>query len=98
MKYARLVDAYPQFAPNPICANHVWRCNPSEEFYRALGYKPVTECRCPDEAPDPGFRWEERWAESEDTILQSWVQVEIPADLELDPEEALKILLGGEEL
>lgn len=97
MRYAKLINNRPVYAPNPIHYGHVWRCNPPGEVYAGLGYKPVTETPYPSEEPQAGYRWEERWAETETAIVREWVQVEIPPDEEISAEEALEIILGGAE-
>ena len=35
MKYAKLIDGYPVYAPNPILHNGVWIGNPPGEIYEA---------------------------------------------------------------
>ena len=47
----------------------------------------------PGAAPE-GCRWQELWTENEAEIIQLWEAVPEP---ELSPEEALELLLGGEE-
>lgn len=95
MRYARLIDGVPSFAPNPIHDGTFWRANPPGEVYLAHGYKPVEYTEHQGEAPE-GYRWAERWSETETAILQSWEAVELPPEGDLDPAEAMDILLGGE--
>ncbi len=95
MKYAKLFDGCPQFAPNPVLSGVNWYGNAPAELYLALGYKPVTELPFPQQALSDGFRWEAFWSESENAITRDWIIVEIPPDEELDDSEALNILLGG---
>lgn len=40
MKYAKLINNYPAYAPNPILHNGLWYGNPPGEIYEAEGYKP----------------------------------------------------------
>ena len=94
MKYAKLIDGYPQYAPNPIHIGTRWRVNPPGEVYEAEGYKPVTYTPMP-EAPS-GYYYAETWTETEDAIVQGWELVEAP-EPELSADEALDILLGGAE-
>lgn len=77
MRYAKLIDSYPQYAPNPILHNGIWYGNPPSSVYEAEGYKPVVYADDPGEAP-VGYRWEETWAEEDGNIQQGWVLVEIP--------------------
>ena len=89
-KYAKLVNSYPSFAPNPILHNNNWIGNPSDEIYEAEGYKFVVYTNMP-EAPE-GYYYKENWTESENSIVQSWELVEIPPETEVDPYEAMQIL------
>ena len=98
MKYAKLINGCPQFAPNPIRAGENWVGNPSEAVCLAQGFKPVSETDYPAQTPPAGYRWQLRWTETESFILQSWELSEIPPEEELSAEEALTLLLGGEEL
>ena len=41
MKYAKLINNSPVYAPNPILHNGLWYGNPPGEIYEADGYKPV---------------------------------------------------------
>lgn len=84
MKYAKLINQYPQFAPNPIKHNGLWYGNPPGEIYEAEGYKPVRYTEPPGE-PDEGYQWVETWSEDEGNIQQGWVLVEVP----ITEEEAL---------
>lgn len=77
MKYAKLINNYPAFAPNPILVAGLWYGNPPGSVYEAEGYKPVQYTDPPGE-PDEGYQWQETWAETEDIILQGWKQIPIP--------------------
>lgn len=92
MIYAKLIDGYPQYAPNPILHDGSYIGNPPGEVYEAEGYKIVTLTPMP-EAPS-GYYYAETWTETEDAIVQSWELVEAP-EPELSADEALDILLGG---
>lgn len=83
MKQAKLINNYPQYAPNPIRVGRTWWCNPPGEIYEAEGYKPVTYTPMP-EAPS-GYYYQETWTETEDAIVQGWELVEVP----ISEEEAL---------
>lgn len=89
MRYAKLIDGYPSYAPNPIKHNGLWYGNPPPEIYLAEGYKPVTFTEPPE--TDIGYTAVEGWAETETEILQTWEIVEA----EVDPAEAMEILFGG---
>lgn len=77
MKYAKLINQYPQFAPNPILHAGLWYGNPPGEVYTAEGYKPVVYSDPPGDAPD-GYQWSEIWSEDDGNIQQGWVLVEVP--------------------
>jgi hypothetical protein len=84
MRYAKLINSFPTYAPNPILVDGNWIGNPPGEVYLAEGYKPVVYADDPGEAP-VGYRWEETWAEEDGNIQQGWVLVETP----ISEEEAL---------
>lgn len=84
MRYARLIDNYPQYAPNPILVGGNWIGNPPGSVYEAEGYKPVVYNDPPTE-PSQGYQWEETWSETDTEIVQGWVLVETP----ITDEEAL---------
>ena len=77
MRYAKLIDGRPVYAPNPILHNGLWFGNPPGSVYEADGYKPVQYTDPPGE-PDEGYQWVEKWVETETTILQGWEQVLVP--------------------
>lgn len=77
MKYAKLINSYPAYAPNPILHNGRWHGNPPGEVYEAEGYKPVVYSDFPGEAP-AGFQWVETWSEEDGNIQQGWVLEQIP--------------------
>ena len=84
MKYAKLINNYPQYAPNPIKHDGLCYGNPPTEVYLAEGYKPVRYTDPPTE-PREGYQWSETWSETETEIVQGWVLVEVP----ITDEEAL---------
>lgn len=84
MKYAKLINSYLQYAPNPILIEENWIGNPPDSVYEAEGYKSVVYTDQPNEAPD-GYYWGETWTENENIIQQGWELVEIP----ITDEEAL---------
>ena len=84
MKYAKLINYFPVYAPNPILHNGLWYGNPPGSVYEAEGYKPVVYSDPPTE-PGEGYQWSEVWSETDTEIVQGWVLVEVP----ITDEEAL---------
>lgn len=84
MKYAKLINNYLTYAPNPILHNGLWYGNPPGSVYEAEGYKPVVYSEPPRDAPS-GYQWNEAWGETDTEIVQGWVLVEVP----ITDEEAL---------
>lgn len=76
MRYAKLINNYPVYAPNPITINGSRIGNPPPEVYEAEGYKPVVYTNH-GEAPS-GYEWRETWTEEEGNIQQGWVLVDVP--------------------
>lgn len=95
MKYGRLTEGRLEQAPNPILDGSVLRGNAPAEIYARLGWLPVTETPFPAEAPESGYFWAQTWTRTDGGILRVWEQQALPQDAELDPDEALDILLGG---
>lgn len=95
MKYAKLINGFPAYAPNPILHDGLWYGNPPGEIYEAEGYKPVRYTDPPTE-PGEGYQWSETWSETDTEIVQGWVLVEQDSG-EIDDSEALNIILGGSE-
>lgn len=77
MKYAKLINNYPAYAPNPILHDGLWYGNPPGEIYEAEEYKPVRYTEPPTE-PTEGYQWSETWGETDTEIVQGWVLVEVP--------------------
>ncbi len=94
MKYAKLINNFPIYAPNPILHNGMIRYNPPGSVYEADGYKPATLTNQP-EPPGVG-RWIETWTETEDAIVQGWTWHEATDEDEISDTEALELLTGGE--
>lgn len=90
MKYAKLINNYPQYAPNPILHNGMIRYNPPGSVYEAEGYKPVSLTEPPETGI--GYTAVDGWAETETEIIQTWEIMEA----EVDPANAMEILFGGE--
>ena len=93
MNYAKLINGFPTYAPNPIKHNDLWYGNPPAETYAVEGYKPVQYT----EQPEPqGIGWlEETWTETDEVIVQGWSWHEATDEDEISDSEALNILAGG---
>ena len=99
MKYAKLINNYPLFAPNPITVGDRQIGNPPYDedgrnpTYEAEGYKKVVYTDEPE--TEPGYIAVPGWEETEKEIVQTWT---IEQDSgEIDDSEALNIILGGSE-
>ena len=90
MRYAKLIDNFPVYAPNPILIDGSYIGNPPGSVYEAEGYKPVRYTDSPE--TDIGYTAVEGWTENETEIVQTWEIVEA----EVDPANAMEILFGGE--
>lgn len=77
MKYAKLINDFPTYAPNPILHNGSYIGNPPGSVYEEQGYKPVVYSDPPGDAPD-GYQWVESWSEGDGNIVQGWVLEEVP--------------------
>lgn len=93
MKYAKLINNYPSFAPNPILHAGLWHGNPLAEVLEEEGYKPVRYTDTPE--PEPGYIAVPGWVETEEEIVQTWA-VEPEPD-EIDESRAYRIITGEEE-
>lgn len=94
MRYAKLVNDFPVYAPNPIVVDGVRIGNPPGEIYMGEGYKPV---QYTDQPEPQGVGWSvETWTETDEAIVQGWSWHEAGPEDEISPEEALDMLLGGE--
>lgn len=94
MRYARLINNYPSYAPNPITVSGTRYGNPPASLLLEQGYKPVSLTDHP-EPPGVG-RWVEAWSETDDAIVQGWVWHEATDEDEISDTEALELLTGGE--
>lgn len=91
MIYAKLIDGFPVYAPNPIIIDDRQIGNPPGEVYEAEGYKPVRYTDPPE--PEPGYIAVPGWNETAEAITQTWA-VEPEPD-EIDGERAAELMLGG---
>ena len=83
MKYAKLINAYPTYAPNPILHAGLWYGNAPGSVYEAEGYKPVRYTDPPE--TEPGFEAVPGWYDDGDEIREVWTVVQVP----ITDEEAL---------
>lgn len=96
MRYAKLINNYPSYAPRRMKIGSAWVYNPTDAQLLAEGYLPVVETD-PPEAPD-GYYYSLGWEEQDGQIVRVWVLEEMPPEPdELTPDEALDIILGGAE-
>lgn len=95
MSFAKLLNGYPFFAPNPVLAEGNYVGNPSAAVYLQQGYKPVVFTDRP-QAPEEGFVWAEVWTETESEIVLSWTLRAASEDEELSAEDLVSVLLGGD--
>lgn len=93
MRYAKLINSYPQYAPHRLHIGNAVVFNPTDEMLIDAGYLPVIESEPPE--PTEGCYYEPVYEEVDGQIVQSWVAVEIPTTDEIMTEEALDIILGG---
>ena len=90
MRYAKLINNSPVYAPNPILRNGSYIGNPPGSVYEEEGYKPVHFTDAPE--TDIGYEAVADWMETNTEIIQTWEIVEA----EVDPANAMEILFGGE--
>ena len=91
MRYAKLIDGFPNYAPNPILVDGVYIGNPPGEVYVKQGYKPVMYAPAPGPG-ESGYYWKEGWTETADEIQQTWTLEE---KTEYTDAEAMQYLFGG---
>lgn len=78
MKYAKLIEGRPVFAPNPIIVEGFLVGNPPADIYTAQGYKPVVVLD-QTEAQGDGY-FSETWEDNGTEIVQGWKWVTDPSD------------------
>lgn len=92
--YGKLIDGEFYGAPDKLNGDGVTVWNPPAEMYILQGWKPVVFTDFPDATPI-GYHYENEWTEDNDKIMQVWVLVESPD--EIDELEAYDIIFGGTE-
>ena len=83
MRYAKLINDYPSYAPRRMRIGSVVVYNPTDAQLPAEGFLPVIETPMPD--VDAQHYAAPHWAEQNNRIVQSWTVEEIP----ITEEEAL---------
>ena len=94
MRYAKLINNYPSYAPRRLLIGSVWVYNPTDAQLLAESYLPVIETDPP--VTDDQHYAVPHWTEKNGEIVQSWTVEEIPYDDTADKAEAYDILIGGE--
>ena len=74
----KIIDGVLTYPPHRIILNGIQIFNPTEEQLLSAGYKPITETPMPEEPAPEGQHYEASYADSGDTITQSWVLVDNP--------------------
>ena len=93
MRYAKLVNNYPSYAPRRLRVDNSWVYNPTEQQLLSDGYLPVVETEPP--VVEDGYYAVPHWEEVDGEIVQNWTVEEIPYDDTADKAEAYDILMGG---
>lgn len=83
MRYAKLINNYPSYAPRRLHIGSNWVYNPTSAQLLAEGYLPVIETAPP--VTDEQHYAAPHWTEQDGEIVQSWTVEEIP----ISDEEAL---------
>ena len=83
MRFAKLINDFPSYAPRRIRIGSAWVYNPTDAQLLAEGYLPVVET----DAPEADERQEAtpHWTIQNHQIVQSWTVEEVP----ISEEEAL---------
>lgn len=83
MRYAKLINNYPSYAPRRMKIGSVIVYNPTDAQLLEEGYHPVIETQAPE--TDAQHYAVPHWAIENNQIMQSWTVEEIP----ITDEEAL---------
>lgn len=76
MTYAKIENGTLTYPPHRIILNGMQIFNPTETQLMADGYKVITETAIPEDPAPEGQHYEAQYADSGDTITQSWVLVD----------------------
>lgn len=91
MRYAKLNNSYPQYAPHRLHIGNAVVFNPTDEMLISEGYLPVIETEPPE--PTEGCYYEPVYEEVDGQIVQEWDAVELPPEPdEVTPEEIVDAL------
>ena len=82
MRYAKLINNFPSYAPRRLRLADVWVYNPTDAQLLAEGYLPVIETEPPE--TDTQHYAEPHWTERDGSIVQTWEVAEIPGSDEAD--------------
>ena len=72
----KLIDGNITYPPHRIVLGGMQIFNPTETQLMAAGYKTITETTFPEDPSPDGQHYEAQYADSGDTITQSWVLVD----------------------
>ena len=90
--YGKLIEGNLQIAPKKLNGDGVVVYNPPSEMYITQGWKPVEYTEQPDDPP-AGYYYESGWEEQTNAIIQTWILMPLPDDI--DESEAYDIIFGG---
>ena len=76
--YAKIENGTLIPAPHRIVLSGMQIFNPTPDHLTQAGYKPVTDTPMPEDPAPEGQHYEASYADSGDTITQSWVLVDNP--------------------
>lgn len=76
MKYGKIENGLLILAPHRIVLNEMQIFNPMNEQLVSAGYKPIVETDMPEESAPDGQHYEEKYTDSGETIIQSWILVD----------------------
>ena len=82
MRFAKLINNYPSYAPRRLRIGSVIVYNPTDEQILDAGYLPVIETEPP--VTDEFHYAEPHWEEKNGQIIQEWELVEVPESDEAD--------------
>lgn len=76
MMLGKIIDGVLTYPSHKIILDWMQIFNPTQEHLIQAGYKPITETPMPEEPAPEGQHYEAQYADSGDTITQSWVLVD----------------------
>ena len=72
----KIIDGNITYPPHRIILNGMQIFNPTDEQLMQAGWKTVTETPIPEDPASEGQHYEAQYADSGDTITQSWILVD----------------------